>query len=253
MSNGKSGNMAATIVTSVLTSALITAGMLYLSGNLRFEIGAQQTATESENVTVEANEMVETPSVKGLTTETAVDVLKGRGLRLVVKEERADNEVPVGQICEQSPLAGSTLNSGSEVTVVVSTGPDLIVVPDVTGRSLEESKKILADAGFAVGEITEVDTGEPGTVTATVPVAGALIDLGASIEMSVAGSITVPKVVGMSVSKAKKALTDAGLKVGAIRRGYSDYMNYNAVMTQEPKAEEAVPSGTEVNLTINAD
>lgn len=250
MSNGSS-NMATTIITSVLVSALVTVGILYGTGNLRMPNAAPDDSAKIDAAAPTTT--VETPSLLGLTTGVAADVLKARNLRLVVQQERADNDVAPGQICEQTPLANSMLTEGGTVSVVVSTGPELIAVPDVSGKSVEEAKQALTVAGFAIGEMVETDTGTPDTVVSTAPEKGSLENPGVAVNITVTKVITVPKVVGSNVSKAKKTLTEAGLTVGKIKRGYSDYVSYNAVMTQTPKADETVAPGTEVELVINAD
>jgi serine/threonine-protein kinase len=59
-----------------------------------------------------------------------------------------------GDVVSQSPRPG-TVHRGDTVSLVVSKGPPLVVVPDVTGKSVEQARKILKGAGFQV-QVTHV-------------------------------------------------------------------------------------------------
>lgn len=251
MSDRSSGHFVATIFISLLTSALVTVGILYFTGNLRQP--SEDSASAGAKPPAPEVKTVETPSLKGLTAETASDVLEARGLRLVVKEERGDNTIAKGQICDQEPLPHSILNTGGAVRVVVSTGINRISVPDVAGKPLEEAKKILTDAGFKIGNITESDKGTPGKVVGTTPEKGSAHNPDTSVDIAYTGTSTVPKVTGMRFSKGKKILTDGGFKIGKIKRRYSDYHDGGVILSQDPKAEATVPPKTEIILTVSAD
>lgn len=55
-----------------------------------------------------------------------------------------------GTIIDQKPASGDSGFRGDTVTVTVSAGPELITVPDVTGKKRDEAERILTDAGFTV-------------------------------------------------------------------------------------------------------
>ena len=46
--------------------------------------------------------------------------------------------------------AGGSLRRGGTVRLVVSTGPDVVEVPDVRGLSVDAARRRLEDAGFRV-------------------------------------------------------------------------------------------------------
>lgn len=254
MSNRASANIALTILTSVLTSAVVTVGILYYNGTLRLPNSAPESVSApiSKEVSSEAK-TIETPLLKGLTTKLAADVLKARGLLLVVQEEIADDSVPKGHICKQDPLPDSSLTAGGTVTVVVSTGPKAASVPDVAGKPLDEAKQILAEVGFKIGDIIESDTGTPGTVVSTSPQQGTPTSPNTTVNITVTTAVTVPKVVGMYFSKGKKIIKDAGFKLGKTGWRYKDRYDSNIILSQKPKANSVVVPGTEITLVVNAD
>lgn len=60
-------------------------------------------------------------------------------------------------MAEQSAKEGSRLARGDTVTLTISKGPRMIAVPDVTGKSIDDARAELTDAGFEV----EVDRSFP--------------------------------------------------------------------------------------------
>ena len=57
--------------------------------------------------------------------------------------------VPIGRVVSQSPNTG-TGQKGDVISLVVSKGPVMVAVPDVTGMGLEAATERLEAAGFTV-------------------------------------------------------------------------------------------------------
>lgn len=84
-------------------------------------------------------------------------LLESKGI-VVKVEEQASEEVTKDYIISQSPEEGTALKAGDEVTLVVSTGPDLqpITIIDLRGQPLEEAKKWLEKMDLILGTPVEV-------------------------------------------------------------------------------------------------
>ena len=67
------------------------------------------------------------PNVVGLTQAAATASITNAGLVLGLVTTASSNTVPVGSVISESPLAGTQVNTGSAVNLVVSTGPHLIL------------------------------------------------------------------------------------------------------------------------------
>jgi serine/threonine-protein kinase len=94
--------------------------------------------------------------------------------------EEFSDDVPAGQVIGTDPAAGAEVPRDSTVRVLVSKGPELIAVPDVTGRTVEEAAAALEAAGLTVSGVT----GNPrGTVLATDPPAGEQVPRGTGVEL----------------------------------------------------------------------
>jgi serine/threonine-protein kinase len=59
----------------------------------------------------------------------AEDALVDAGLKLGTRNEASDDTVPAGVVIEQDPAAGSTVEEGTAVDIVVSTGPKQVPAP----------------------------------------------------------------------------------------------------------------------------
>jgi eukaryotic-like serine/threonine-protein kinase len=57
------------------------------------------------------------------------DALANAGLKLGTRNEASDDTVPAGVVIEQEPAAGSTVEEGTAVDIVVSTGPKQVPAP----------------------------------------------------------------------------------------------------------------------------
>ena len=84
-------------------------------------------------------------------------LLESKGI-VVKVEEQASEEVTKDYIISQSPEEGTALKAGDEITLIVSTGPDLqpITIIDLRGQPLEKAKKWLEQMDLILGTPVEV-------------------------------------------------------------------------------------------------
>ncbi len=66
------------------------------------------------------------------------------------QESDANSQEPAGTVVGQEPAAGSTFQAGQTVVVQVSSGPQLVAVPDPIGMTVEQATQVLQAAGFQV-------------------------------------------------------------------------------------------------------
>jgi beta-lactam-binding protein with PASTA domain/tRNA A-37 threonylcarbamoyl transferase component Bud32 len=91
---------------------------------------------------------VPVPAVAGRPQQDAVAAVQAAGLAPQVSEQHSDDVEP-GLVISQDP-SGGTARRGSPVRLAVSVGPEIVTVPGVRGRSIEDAIRILQDAGFQV-------------------------------------------------------------------------------------------------------
>lgn len=141
--------------------------------------GESQTAKVGSTVTITVGsgpKTVQVPSLYNLTPAAAKQALEGASLSLGNQTEAANDQVPKGQIVDQQPAAGTEVSLGSSIDITVSSGPRQLPVPDVVGRSAEEAKQTIWDAGFGYVVQTAQSNQPAGTVLSTDPSGGTLLD-----------------------------------------------------------------------------
>ncbi len=112
------------------------------------------------------------PDVTGLDVQEARVLAEQRGLSLVIAKHEKKKDVPYNRVIFQRPDPAMPVRKGRPVSVVVSDGPQPVIVPAVTGRFLEEGQLTLQEQGIKVKKIIHVPSGEVGKILAQVPGSG---------------------------------------------------------------------------------
>jgi len=127
----------------------------------------------------------EVPSVVGETVEDAQTILGEAGFEDAVTEQASDEDE--GIVISQSPEGGSQADRGSEVTIVVSSGPSTVAVPDVLCQSPSEAQAEIEDAELVYEESgEEFDTDCPaGTVSSQSPAPETQVAPGQTVRVTI--------------------------------------------------------------------
>ena len=99
---------------------------------------------------------VRVPDVVEFDTSQARAILEDSGFKLVVDGEENDQNVPAGAILSQNPTAFSVTKEGRRIHVVLSHGPTLEKMPDVTGQSLRQALIVLREKHLEKGTVRRV-------------------------------------------------------------------------------------------------
>jgi len=130
---------------------------------------------------------VSIPSVVGQAQATAESNIVAAGL--VVNSVTTENSDTVlsGNVISQSPAAGTLVNPGSTVSLVVSIGPATTIVPDVVSLSEAQATADITAAGLAVGAVTQQSDAAvpPGDVVSQNPAAGTMVSAGAVVDLTI--------------------------------------------------------------------
>lgn len=126
---------------------------------LRQTPAAGMTVKKGKTVSLTVNgeaEQVVVEDVKGYKQQDAYDALKALNLSPKIQAV-ADDDTAVGYVVKTDPAAGSTVSTGTTVTIYVSSGPstESAVIPNIVGYQYSTAKEELEAAGFVV--TTEYD------------------------------------------------------------------------------------------------
>jgi len=179
-----------------VNSASVEAGTVISS-----EPGGGSTATNGSTVTLFVSrgpKLTKVPVLVGAQREVAVQRLRSRGLEASISEEESSEQK--GQVIRQAPDAGSEVEPGSAVSIIVSKGEkeeEQSKVPNVIGKERREAVEAIRAAGLTPAveeEETEVPS-QSGRVIDQFPPPGSEQEPGATV------TITVGKLVAESAEK----------------------------------------------------
>jgi serine/threonine-protein kinase len=141
-------------------------------------------------------------------------------------------------------------------TVVVVRPDNLVVVPLVVQRKLEEALKILKDVGLQGDVVDRVATNNPApdTVLRQQPAAGTRAERGATVQLTIAVSVevslvSVPLVIGRRIADAERELSRVGLRMVVSTQVPGPVGGL--VVFQNPTPGRSVPAGRAVDVIVS--
>jgi serine/threonine-protein kinase len=192
-------------------------------------------------------------SVVRLPEGDAVQRLRDDGFQVTILRRPSD-QADKGIVFAQRPTAGTDLEEGSTVTILVSSGAATAEVPEVTGLPADRAEQLLKDAGFTVRRAEVFSDEDPGTVVAQDPAAGERAPRGASVRVNVSrgsAQVQVPDVVGRTAAEAGSILRRAGLATPRVVSVPSD-RPANEVVAQNPPAGAEIRRGGTVRINVSS-
>jgi beta-lactam-binding protein with PASTA domain len=207
------------------------------------------------NLVVAKAPLVSVPDVVGSTQGAAVTALGDAGLVAGTVTQQLSDTVPAGSVVSQDPAAGTQVDPGAAVDLVVSKGAP-VTVPDVVGATFEAAQASIVDATLLVGNVTQQpsSTVPSENVISQDPPAGTSVASAAAVDLVVSSGpapATVPDVVGLDQGAAGAALANAGLAVGAVTQQSSASLPSGSVISQSPPAGTSVAAGSAVDLVVS--
>ena len=154
------------------------------------------------------------PYVVDLEVARGVYVIKESGFQVGQQLEINDDIIPRGFIISQNPIAGTKMSPDSTVDLVISAGPSLIEISDLSRKSIVDAIQILETLGFEFEFIEEYSEDvSVGLVSHTIPRAGELVTIDQVIQVivSIGLKIEVPNLIGFTYQEASNILQEIGL------------------------------------------
>jgi eukaryotic-like serine/threonine-protein kinase len=194
------------------------------------------------------------PTVRNLPQGQAIDELEERGLRANV-DRLPSADVRSGLALRTVPGAGKEVERGERIQLFISSGPELVAVPGVIGLSRDSAESRISDLGL-VPAVQEQESEEPeGEVIAQEPGAGAELERGSTVTITVSTGIeqvVVPDVVGIGAGDAERQLRAEGLVPVRRESEVSERAQDGQVIDQRPGAGVEVPPGRDVVIVVGA-
>jgi len=205
------------------------------------------------------------PNVVGETEGDAEDAIEAAGLELgtvtTANNAGGATEENDGTVKSQSPAAGTKVNEGTSVNLVVYAYViPTVEVPNVVGETQSDAEDAIEEVGLVVGDVTTAgnDGGateeNDGTVKTQDPAAATTVNVGTEVDLVVYEytTTTVPDVVGDNEATATSAIEAADLVVGTVTTSTDGATEGNdgTVKSQNPAAASTVATGSAVDLVL---
>ena len=183
------------------------------------------------------------PDVVGEASRGAIRRLERAGLE-VSAEEEFDASAAADSVLRIEPPVGTELTRGSAVTVTVNRG---VRLPNVVGKTESQARRDLQRAGFELIEARyDGNSTRPyDRVDRMSPAAGAMADPeGSAIVITVSRKVEVPRLVGRTVSEARREAERAHLELNLP----ADASDCDRVIWQDPRPGPQGPAGSRVSV-----
>jgi eukaryotic-like serine/threonine-protein kinase len=188
------------------------------------------------------------PALRGLTLQAAKNILKNEGLSYKLAPPR-HNPLPKGEIIKVSPGKGQRIATGSPVTLTLSLGPILRVVPNVSGQPEAAAKAFLIQHHLLVGQDKQEtsSTVPAGNVIGTIPRAYSNVAQNQPVRLIVSVGPGLPSFLGMQVSDAQAAASSGGYTINPVPDANSS-QPANTITSQSPAPGTPITPGEVVTI-----
>ncbi|CQR74570.1 Serine/threonine-protein kinase PrkC [Sporomusa ovata DSM 2662] len=199
---------------------------------------------------------VTVPDVVGKQVDTARNIITSNNLRVSVSEAFND-KVPAGQVISQQPEAGTTVKEQRTITIIVSKGGEVTVVPDLRGLSRRDAELQIKNSGLKLGRVDEqfADAAPADTVISQNPRPPAQVTKGTMIDIVISkGSspkkVALPDFQGSLLTTVATQLESLRLKQGKITETPNDKYPPGTIISQNPPPATEVTEGTTIDFSV---
>lgn len=231
--------------TVMVVVGAILAAVIFVS--VAFMIGSNLKGADKDKL--------ETPGFLGMTIEQAETEAAKLGLTVTKDGEELNSSYEPGQIVRQTPEEGTKISKEESIKLIIAAeNVELIEVPSLVGKKLDEVSKLIKEAGFTESAEYKFDANSAeNTILEQMPRAGDKLEKGNVVKITVSmgkeeNNIELPTVLGKSEQEAKNILKNFDLKI-SYREDKSQ--SEGIVLSQNPSPGQKMSTGSEVGIVVN--
>jgi serine/threonine-protein kinase len=195
------------------------------------------------------------PDVSGQSQADATAALEK--LKLIVSPTTTPETVTdpklIGKVSSTTPPVGSQVTQGQTITLSIGKAPDQVDVPDETGQDFAAAKSNLENLGFKVLQQTQSSTKPKNQVIGQSPQGGkAAPNSTITLTTSLGDQITMPDLVGLTVSAAQSKLQQLGWKGNFSQTTDTtlDNQKVNTIESSNPDANQTVGINQTIQIQV---
>ncbi|MFD4871368.1 Stk1 family PASTA domain-containing Ser/Thr kinase [Streptomyces sp. NPDC058412] len=204
---------------------------------------------------INSGQFTKVPNLLGKTEAQARAQLSAAGLGVKAVDRKFSDAFDRGTVMNTDPPGGRRIRGNGAVTLTISRGPEVVAVPNLKGRPLEEAKAELTKSGLAPGIVTQAFSQDvpQGSVISSDPAVGdkRAPDTAVSLVVSKGRPVQVPTVTGLPVDQATAGLEALGLKVATAPEQVNSPAAAGTVANQSVGAGTQAAAGDTVTLTVS--
>jgi beta-lactam-binding protein with PASTA domain/Ca2+-binding RTX toxin-like protein len=219
--------------TTAILNAGLTVGTVTSAPSTTIKIGLVSATSPNAGVTLaplsKVNLVISTgttvPVVAGRalgdagTAGTALNQIAEAGLVPGTITQQSSTTVAAGVVISSTPVAGTVVDVGSAVNLVVSSGPPPVTVPNVVGQAQATAQTNITNAGLKVGTVTfqASTTVGAGNVISQTPTGGSSAAAGSSVNLVVSQGTapTIATFVSRNATSPNTTITSPTFAVAA--------------------------------------
>ena len=190
----------------------------------------------------------------GQDPQPAQTELQNLGFKVQVQQQ--SSTATQGKVYDTNPKQGTTVKSGSTVTLLVSAGPAPVTVPDVRNKPLTEAQSILTQAGLLFATTQQSSPTVPAeTVIDQTPAANTKAAANSTVNLIVSSGLAqvqIPDESGHDPTVASNDLGNLGLLVSKTVQEASGTIASGQVTRTDPSAGSLVAKGSSVVLYVSS-
>ena len=203
---------------------------------------------------------VEMVDVIGKTQNEAEEAIIKAELKYTFQYKETTDDSLIGKVESTDPVTGTTVNAGTQVTVVLYKGKNEVNIkmPDLSNKSEADAKKELEDLGFDINNVSveytyDDEIKEGNVITQNGPKIGEETPSTAKIGLVVSlGKPIIPDIVGKTKAEAEELLAKYSLKLGKVTEKNDDKVEAGKIISINGySVNDSVKIGTAIDVVIS--
>lgn len=200
---------------------------------------------------------ISVPDVTGKQLDIARTIIINQNLRVTIAEAFND-KVPSGYVISQNPEAGSIVKEQRSITLVISKGTEINVVPELRGLTRRDAELQLKNAGLLLGRVDEQYSNDTpsDTVISQSPRPTAQVNKNTAVDLIISKGPSPKKLIlpdfrGMPLSAVSTQIDSLKLKLGTPNEAPSDKYQAGVISAQNPPPGTEIMEGSTVDITVS--
>ncbi|MDD5687269.1 MAG: PASTA domain-containing protein [Elusimicrobia bacterium] len=198
------------------------------------------------------------PNLIGKNIADALDELSSLNLFLKKTGEDFNVNMPAGMIISQTPSAGSVIKENRAINIIVSSGGEVIFVPNLTNQTVRTAQVLLRKNGLDFGEQDEKysEVIEKDRIISQSPLPrspiqkNGLVNIVVSLGIPPEGVLVIPDFVGKNITEAENWAKQNNITIKSINKISDSSVAENTIIKQTPEEGIAINKNQSVEFWI---